>query len=74
MALTDKPTIPREEMWAQQHEAEIKAHILCKKHGFERPDPNKYTDPYAFIRDDEAYRKRWNYYYAEILNDRMQVL
>lgn len=74
MALTDKPTVPREELWNQQHEAEIKAHILCKKHGLERPIPEDYDDPYRFIKDDARYRKRWNYYYTEILNGRMQVL
>ena len=64
----------QDDMWEKENEATIKAHILCKRNGFGRPVPSKYLCPFEFIKDDKKYSERFDYYFNELMSQRMQVL
>lgn len=64
----------KQERWDLEYENELKAHILCKKNGFIRPDPNKYDCPHKFMQDEIIYNQRFKYYYEQLLSGNIQLL
>jgi len=64
----------KEEEWAIQNTLELKAHYLCSRNGYERPDPLEAESVQKFLKEEKLYNERFRYYYGQLSLGKMQVL